>query len=94
MKCVEIQRNPLQTLFGEGFFRMLCGQNFLLMTQVWGCIFPSLVLGLRAQLPGIGLPAVVYRVTLVPQYLHIYSIRWFLSVSILNPPYPSRSDLL
>lgn len=65
---------------------MLCGQNFLLMTQVWGCIFPSLVLGLRAQLPGIGLPAVVYRVTLVPQYLHIYSIRWFLSVSILNPP--------
>ena len=58
------------------------GQNFLLMTQVWGCILPSLVLGLRAQLPGIGLPAIVYRVTLVPQYLRIYSIRGSLSVGI------------
>ena len=50
------------------------GQIFLLITQVWGCILPSLVLGLRLQLPGIGLPWVVDRIVLVPQYLHIYSM--------------------
>ena len=47
------------------------GQIFLLITQVWGCILPSLVLGLRLQLPGIGLPGFTERT----YYLHICSMR-------------------
>lgn len=30
---------------------------------------------LRGHLPGKGFPCVAYRITLAPQYLHIYSIR-------------------
>ena len=67
---------------------MLCGQNFLLMTQVWGCIFPSLVLGLRAQLPGIGLPAVVYYIPL-PEFLELGKV---VSVSALNRNYQNKEE--
>lgn len=55
--------------------------NFLLITQECGFIFPSRLGVFRGQYPGYGLPELLERLSILPQYEHIYSTVYIFAIS-------------